>query len=177
LENFSLGEVNSSTIVSSPEIITSKILPNKTISFSKVLDKYLTLDNNITSKKKIIAAVCKIFIIEVILLSRVKYLSNTLENEIVLLGKILLVMISGLLTIVLLFTSPREKFSKVFLTLVFLTIVLNVISFRVSSLLSFYIYFEISILPVVLLTLDWDYQPGKYFSYFFTSCLDVYLSC
>jgi len=63
LENFSLGEVNSSTIVSSPEIITSKILPNKTISFSKVLDKYLTLDNNITSKKKIIAEVCKIFII------------------------------------------------------------------------------------------------------------------
>jgi len=90
----------------------------------------------------------------VILLFRVGCLSYTLENEIILSRKTLLVIISGLLTIVLLFTFPREKFSKVFLT-----IELIVISFRVSSLLSFYIYFEISILPVVLLTLDWDYQP------------------
>jgi len=118
-----------------------------------------------------------IFLFKAVLLFRVGCLSNTLENEIVLSGKPLLVIISGLLTIVLLFTLPREKFSKVFLTLVLLTIILIVISFRVSSLLSFYIYFEISILPVVLLTLDWDYQPGKYFSYFFTSCLNVYLSC
>jgi len=95
----------------------------------------------------------------VILLFRVGCLSYTLENEIILSGKTLLVIISGLLTIVLLFTFPRGKFSKVFLTLVLLTIELIIISFRVSSLLSFYIYFEISILPVVLLTLDWDYQP------------------
>jgi len=88
-----------------------------------------------------------------IVLLRVRYLEISLEGGAVLSTKILLVIISGWLTGLLLFTSPREKHSAGFLMLITITMLTIISSFVVRSLLSFYIFFEISILPVVLLIL------------------------
>ena len=110
--------------------------------------------------------------LSVIVLLRVRYLEISLEGGAVLSTKILLVIISGWLTGLLLFTSPREKHSAGFLMLITITMLIIISSFVVRSLLSFYIFFEISILPVVLLILGWGYQPerirARFFMFFYT---------
>ena len=54
-ECFSLGDVNSRSPVSQPEIITSRIFVDRTAPPSKDISKYLTLRRTITDKNILIA--------------------------------------------------------------------------------------------------------------------------
>ena len=82
-------------------------------------------------------------------------------NEIIFTLKILLVSITRWLAILILLTTPAAKTKYLLNNYLRLTRILLILAFLVNSLLSFYLFFEISILPVIFLILGWGYQPER----------------
>nr|YP_009136675.1 NADH dehydrogenase subunit 4 [Melibe leonina]AKE07280.1 NADH dehydrogenase subunit 4 [Melibe leonina] len=73
----------------------------------------------------------------------------------------LMVLLSCMLCFLALMSSWENMNSKVFgLSIVFLGLVL-IFAFSSSSILSFYIFFEVSLIPTLVLIIGWGYQPER----------------
>lgn len=73
----------------------------------------------------------------------------------------LLVFLSCLLCFLSLIATPEEKLSYFYtLCLSFLCIVL-VLAFSSSNLFMFYVFFEASLIPTLILIIGWGYQPER----------------
>ena len=68
--------------------------------------------------------------------------------------------------------SPFSKNSTLYNWIISATIIILLFTFQTRSLLSFYFFFEISILPILFLILGWGYQPERisasFFIFFYT---------
>lgn len=77
--------------------------------------------------------------------------------------RILTLWLALLTTVVALFS----KFGKVYNFFLLISMLILWSTFQASNLLSYYFFFEVSILPVLLLILGWGYQPERISSFFY----------
>lgn len=73
----------------------------------------------------------------------------------------LLVFLSCLLCFLSLIATPEEKLSQIYiLSIISLSLAL-VLAFSSSNLIMFYVFFEVSLIPTLVLIIGWGYQPER----------------
>nr|YP_010373194.1 NADH dehydrogenase subunit 4 [Cadlina koreana]UPI11660.1 NADH dehydrogenase subunit 4 [Cadlina koreana] len=73
----------------------------------------------------------------------------------------LLVFLSCLLCLLSLIATPEEKFSNMYILCLTCLCSVLILAFSVSNLILFYIFFEASLVPTLILIVGWGYQPER----------------
>nr|UYI30956.1 NADH dehydrogenase subunit 4 [Ceratosoma sp. HG0001] len=73
----------------------------------------------------------------------------------------LLVFLSCLLCFLSLISTPEEKLSEGYILCLVLLCLTLVLAFLSSNLMMFYVFFEISLVPTLVLIIGWGYQPER----------------
>nr|YP_009445807.1 NADH dehydrogenase subunit 4 [Hypselodoris apolegma]ATX68395.1 NADH dehydrogenase subunit 4 [Hypselodoris apolegma] len=73
----------------------------------------------------------------------------------------LLVFLSCMLCFFSLIATPEEKSSQTYIFLLLILCLSLILAFSCSNLMMFYIFFEISLVPTLLLIIGWGYQPER----------------
>nr|YP_009551279.1 NADH dehydrogenase subunit 4 [Ceratophyllus wui]QAA12294.1 NADH dehydrogenase subunit 4 [Ceratophyllus wui] len=89
-------------------------------------------------------------------------ISYNFSNDLISYGMILLSLwISSMMLIASEKIYNNKNYEKLFLFLIILLLLLLVLTFSVSNLFLFYLFFEGSLIPTLLLILGWGYQPER----------------
>lgn len=75
--------------------------------------------------------------------------------------RILMVFLSFFLCFVALLSTPEEASSKLYVICIGILCLVLILCFSSSNLIMFYVFFEISLIPTLILILGWGYQPER----------------
>lgn len=73
-------------------------------------------------------------------------------------------MLRGGLRVLILYAIFHAQIKQTFIVLLKAALVVLVLSFTVTSLISYYYYFESVLIPIFMLILGWGYQPERFSS-------------
>nr|YP_010373168.1 NADH dehydrogenase subunit 4 [Aldisa cooperi]UPI11633.1 NADH dehydrogenase subunit 4 [Aldisa cooperi] len=72
-----------------------------------------------------------------------------------------LIFLTCLLCLLSLISTPEEKRSKMYILFLSCLCVVLVLAFSASNLIMFYVFFEASLIPTLILIIGWGYQPER----------------
>lgn len=102
-----------------------------------------------------------VIIIFIITINFKKFRRILLEDHLISIAGITIIILRIWLTCLIFIRNYKPKGAYQFAILLYLIMIALLIAFRVRSLINYYIFFEVVLLPIFVLILGWGYQPER----------------